>query len=495
MCLHYAIRSHIHYTFSYCAMSFINTVDELSSIYPDFPVHIILRSKLLVTLSQNSEKISKKVKSKSELISIVVVEKICESQHMDPANMSIGNLLMKLEHPVKTELLVLMRLGFILVAFDLIQPVEMSNEMMKTEFGAITDIHSFNLVTVSIDGMYQFDHVIFQQYLAALHLVHQPAMTTLNFITNQLFTLEQRNWPVTEFYFSLASSGLFPTAHESLFHILSYICQSFNCSQPVIDNEKVMLIFRCLYEAENESLNLHAYYEIFKSHIFSFKLSQLSSETLNGLAYYIVTTAKHDVTWKVYCCDEQKVHRLIKFVERHAVSRKQRRSSVLSIKCDTEMSFGDNDRITITLRSYDYVLSSLKECFLNTPDDLQEVTFESPAIVIADKITKTSISTTLTSSSHLLLLPYGNYSSEQYKAKKEMDSIVFFNMAKELLVPHLQMYSSSIVIESQYRKKDHLWIMLPRNMRCDFYEAVVLYPMIPLHWVKVYINSLLLSFS
>ena len=57
-------------------------------------------------------------------------------------------------------------------------------------------------------------------------------------------------------------------------------------------------------------------------------------------------------------------------------------------------------------------------------------------------------------------------------------------MVKDFIAPQLQMYCP-ILVQTQYHKSDHIWFSFSRKMRYDFYEGVLMTPIIPMHWVKV----------
>ena len=80
--------------------------------------------------------------------------------------------------------------------------------------------------------------------------------------------------------------------------------------------------------------------------------------------------------------------------------------------------------------------------------------------------------------------PFGHQLTEQYRTQRQVENVTFYNMVKDLVAPQLQMYCP-ILVQAQYRKSDHIWFSFSRNMRYDFYEGVLITPIVPMHWVKV----------
>ena len=355
---------------------------------------------------------------------------------------------------------------------------QLSNELLQYGFACMEDVNQLGLLKNEstkpvgvIDRPsyhYQFLHPIIQEYLAGYYLINQPLMTVLKFVNSKLFSLDQNKWGVLEMYFGLAGAGLCKIAKEALFYIVSYICQSFNGSHPIVSNQKVLLIMRCLNEAQDNNLCLQVHHELFRSQIFSFNIDEIES-SINGVAYYLVSSAQDDNTWKIYCSDERLVSKL-KLRIRKRTDLRRRKTPVVVIGEDHYLMFGDLNRIVIHLESQNY-----------------EVTSESPIIVTADQVIRPSMLVVSSDPSELSLVPYGHQTTEQYRTQRQVENVTFYNMVKDLVAPQLQMYCP-ILVQTQYRKSDHIWFSFSQNMRHDFYEGVQITPFVPMHWVKVSIS-------
>ena len=194
---------------------------------------------------------------------------------------------------------------------------QLSNELLQCSFACMADVKQLGMIkSESFEGFfvnpsshYQFLHPIIQEYLAAYYLINQPLMTVMKFVNSKLFSLDQNKWGILEIYFGLAGAGLSKIAKEALFYMLSYICQSFNGNHPIVSNQKVLLIMRCLNEAQDNTLCLQVHHELFRSQIFSFSIDEIES-SINGIAYYLVSSAQDDATWKIYCSKERLIIKL-----------------------------------------------------------------------------------------------------------------------------------------------------------------------------------------
>ena len=363
--------------------------------------------------------------------------------------------------------------------------IELSLELLHLKIPSQAKADSYNLIECTYNSAlsttsYNFVNTTVQSYFAALYLTFQPLMHVFTF-TSTLQLLDQCQWKVLEFYFGLVGSGLSSVAKDSLFYILSYISQSFNCNHPFVDNHLVLLMLRCLHEAEDDSLSLQAHYDILKSQTFSYNINEIH-DSLPAIAYYL--TSHNEATWKIYCTHGNiRVDHLMRLIK--AFERDKHRKKRCVVVEDKEQLTNDPNRIIITLRNKEYLLTEIN---IDGKDREEEMSLEKSATVVG--------STTLQQSSikafgplYIPLLSYGHLSTDQYMKRKQVKVTVFFNLLKDLLLSHLQVYSSEL-IKSQYRKDDHNWFLLPFNMRHDFYEAVLINPIIPLHWAKVSFDTL-----
>ena len=245
---------------------------------------------------------------------------------------------------------------------------QLSNELLQCSFACMADVKQLGMIkSESFEGFfvnpsshYQFLHPIIQEYLAAYYLINQPLMTVMKFVNSKLFSLDQNKWGILEIYFGLAGAGLSKIAKEALFYMLSYICQSFNGSHPIVGNQKALLIMRCLNEAQDNNLCLQVHHDLFRSQIFSFTVEEIES-SINSVAYYLVSSAQDDASWKIYCSNERFVSRLQLCIYKCTDLRKRKMTPVVVIREDHDLMFGDLNRIVICLESQYYVSTTLSE--------------------------------------------------------------------------------------------------------------------------------------
>ena len=468
--------------------------EYLLKIFPEYPIIELLNGDTAQNVIM-SIKECVPFKCKSVITSSIVTKMICEGMSIKPPIKDTMKLFRSLKEPMMASLLMLGRWAFILHMIGMIMPQQFSNELLQFGLGCMTDIQSLGMFVQRMESystnviQFQFCHPVFQEYFAAVYLIHQPIMSVLKFVSGNLFSLDKSKWGILEIYFGLAKTGISNVAKNSLFHILSHICQSFDCSQPIINNQRVLLIMRCLNESQDGDLCRQTHYELFKSQTFLFKLCDVSNSCYS-LAYYLASSIQDNEVWKVYCCSEDLVIRkLAMFVEEH--SKKGKRKIIVQI--DPQLTCGDSDHIVISLRSRDYILSNVSEYFLKissargiSSDGSFSETFTSDSSLIST-MNKVTLSSKIISSGDAsvgFLVPYGHQTTEQYRTQRQVENVTFFNMVKDLVAPQLQMYCP-ILVQTQYRKSDHIWFSFSRNMRYDFYEGVLISPIVPMHWVKV----------
>ena len=469
-------------------------ISLLEELFPEYPLNELGTGDMAEYVIP-SIKEAVPIKSKSEITSNIVTKMICKAMSIKPPIKDVVRLFKNLKEPMMVSLLMLGRWAFILHMIGMIMPQQFSNELLQFGLGCMTDIQTLGMFVQQMESystnvtQFQFHHPIFQEYFAAVYLIHQPIMSVLKFVSGNLFSLDKSKWGILETYFGLARTGISNVAKNSLFHIMSYICQSFDCSQPIINNEMVLLIMRCLNESQDGDLCRQAHYELFKSQTFLFKLSDVNNSCYS-LAYYLASSIQDSEVWKVYCCSEDFVIRkLAMFVDEH--SKKGKRKLIVQI--DPQLTCGDSDHIVISLRSRDYIMSNVSEYFLKATstrgvsfDESFSKTFISDSSLFST-VNRATLSSKIISSGAAsvgFLVPYGHQTTEQYRTQRQVENVTFYNMVKDLIAPQLQMYCP-ILVQTQYRKSDHIWFSFSRNMRYDFYEGVLITPIVPMHWVKV----------
>ena len=376
--------------------------------------------------------------------------------------------------------------------------VALSNQLLCAGIASLQEVEAFGLAVLQEQerggANIRFTHPIIQYYLSALHLLLEPVMSVMKFVTNRMFSLDKDKWKILEMFFGLAMTDISPFARDCLFYILSFISQAFNATQPYIDNSTkyVLLMKRCLYETQDDSLCIQVHYELLRSHIFCYDLPTIN-ENVSSIAYYMVV--QEDASWNIYCRGQRLIDQLVASLEqwKNIKKKKTKCYNIREIQ-SLGLDFDNPGIVVISLRSHEYTQTMLKEIFeLSAPGGLNTRTVQlegprsmEPSVTVSSGTVteKTSVTRKSMDQTFLSLLPYGSFSREQYEKRKRQLVVIYYNMIKDLVIPHMQVYCT-VLINAQYRKDDHIWFKFTRNMRHDFYEAVVINPLVPLHWIKV----------
>ena len=409
----------------------------------------------------------------------------------------LGEVLKKIKEPERDCFIFLVcRLAHLKTLGHNPESVELSNELLRLGFSCLSDGNALRLIDMrtlheeSYHGngnSYSFVDLAVQKFLSAVYLSYQPVMNTYEFI-KQYILREDRHESlradcedVLQLYFGIADSGLSEHGKGVLPHLLHFLCQYVNSNDPIIDNRIALLVISCLNQAQNKALCLQVHHEFFQRHIISYNMSMLEDK-LSDLAYYLVCTTEQRQYWTVYCAEER-TGLIIK-------DEVQQLQGVISIQCHPELTRYEPGRVIISNKNLDYLHSVMDSLIPQLQSSYSKAVTEtalssSSLLVSTDKVPLPSLATFARSSYNPVSAAYGYLTVEQFENRKKFENVSYFNMVKDLMVPLIQPYCPTVVVQSQYRKGDHIWLSCSRNIRHHFYENVHISPITPLHWVKV----------
>lgn len=355
--------------------------------------------------------------------------------------------------------------------------IELSNVLLQQGLEAITSSNTHHLIDFGtlLDGpysssnSYSFVDRTIQKFLTAVYLCHQPIMTTIDFIKQYIFCQSSEDsviakdcGEVLQYLFGLVGSGLGQCLNEVLPHLLHYTCQFVVTNDPVVDNPTALLVLACLRQAQNPPLCLKVHYEFFKRQILSYKLIDLQ---LDDISFYLASTTESHQAWTIYYNDETMKPSLVELI----TSIKHKYSVNVNTRHYAALTRYETGRVTISNRNSDHLLSVMGQSRLVGRDE-SFTALQEGAISPGPSSPFPSV--------------YGYLRNEQYENMKTYENITYFNLVKDVLMPPLQLYST-LPMQAQYRKGDHIWLMGSQNIRHDFYKNVMLSPLSPMHWVKV----------
>ena len=375
--------------------------------------------------------------------------------------------------------------------------VALSNQLLCAGIASLQEVQAFELASQleMRAGEVKFHHPILQDYLSALHLILEPVMSVMRFVSSQILSLDRDRWKILEFFFGLSMTDISPVARDCRFHILGLISEAFNATQPYVNNEFVLLMKRCIYETQDDSLCIQVHYELLRSHIYCYSLAEIN-ENVPYISNYLL--AQEGAVWNIYCRDQRHIKGFLQSLEKlHKVKKKKSKCYDVKEIETLGLNFNDPNTVVISLRNLEYTITTLRD-FLETSQpscpNIRTVQLEGPqasepsvAVASSSITTKTTglVSQKPAEVLALSLLPYGHFTYEQYERRKRKMVLTYYNMIKDLVIPHMQVYCT-VLINAQYRKDDHILFKFTCNMRYDFYEAVVINPIAPMHWIKVF---------
>ncbi len=379
---------------------------------------------------------------------------------------SIANLL-ELFKPHERECFynVICRLALVQTQGHILNHLELSNQLLQKGYGCLGDVNLFGLIDERTEhqpleysdpaatNSFTFVHIHVQHFLAAINLLKIPLMEIFHFLKNHTLAehdpdVAKNSSTVLRFFFGLAGTVFGEGSTALLQNVLKYLTQYINRDAPVIDSKVSVLILNCLYEAQNTSLYRQVQNETFTRQIFSFDIKVIE-DNLEPFAHYLFNTSEPRLpTWTIYCSNKQKniVNALVKKVT-------EMKGPAVNMKTNTKLTVTDNRRVIISNKKTD--ISMLSDMYLHSDIDTDSVT-----------------------------APYGYLTKDDFQNDRKIQTSFYYNMVQDFVAPKLQMHCTTLV-QTQYRKNDHMWFSFPQTMRHNFYESVLPTPMIAMHWVKV----------
>ena len=397
---------------------------------------------------------------------------ICETR--------LGGALKILKEPERESFVnLLCRLAYLKTCGFNPEIVDLSNELLKLGFSTLTSANTLDLVdfrtlyeepyNTSRGNSYSFINSSLQAFLSSVYILHQPTMITIDFIRDYILNkdseVSEQCSECLQYLFGLATSGITEITTVILPHIIHFICQCVNVNEPIVDSKAALLVLSCLQQAQDVNLYLKVHHELFIRHILTFDLTQIA-EYMDGIVWYLIHTTNVRNHWTVYCASNDTGYILADEV-------KQNGGTVKVIE-QPQLVKHQRTRILISDKNIEYLKNVMESI------QLQPVSLLPPDASVST-ISTSSVDTSL-SSPYLCI--YGHYNKEELEKCQKFETSMYFNMAKDCLTYSLQLYSHT-VMEGQYRKADHIWLMGSKNIRHDYYENVNISPYISVHWVKV----------
>lgn len=401
----------------------------------------------------------------------------CFNVAVDIGKTRLGEVLIKLKERERELLITLVcRLAFVKTCGHNPEIVELSNALLQQGHETITtrntlgliDFRTFHDEQFSSGNSFSFIDLTLQKLLTAMYLCHQPIMTVIDFIKQFIFGESSKDsvivkdcGEVLQFVFGLAESkhGIGECTSDVLPHLLHYTCQFIPSTEPIVDNNIALLVLACLRQAQSPSLCKKVHHEFFKRQILSYKIDMLE---LHDIKYYLASTTEQHQNWTLYCNDESDKPNLVEFVS----SIKREFSVTVHVRCYPALTRYETRRVTISNRNPDHLLNVMGQ------------------VLGKDQSTTILQEGATSSSSSQVPSVYGYLTVEQMESMKAYENITYYNMVKDLLMTPLQLYST-LPMQTQYRKGDHIWLMGSQNIRYNFYKNVEISPLPAMHWVKV----------
>jgi hypothetical protein len=365
----------------------------------------------------------------------------------------------------------LCRLAYLRTCGLQLEQVELSNELLRLGYDYLTPANTFELIdfrtihelpySSDAGNSYTFINVSIQSFLTAIYILHQPLMSIIDFVSQYIINNPSpaaHCKDTLRYIFGLAKR-ISDTTTITLPHVIQFMCQKIDNNDPVVDNETALLIFSCLNEAQDKSLCLKVHHEFFIKRIFSYLISTIR-ENLDDIGYYMISTAEQRHRWSIYCADKSNGNVVASEIH-------QLYGVGVAVEVKPELVHHQKDRVLISDRSVDYLHSVMSTFNIQHPVSLA------------------------VDGSNTNTCAYPN--KEVLEKSRKLENDTFFNMSKDVFSHSLQEYSNTL-IEAQYRKADHIWLVGSKNIRYHFYENVSISPLSALHWVKVLFNFISFNF-
>ena len=312
---------------------------------------------------------------------------------------------------------------------------------------------------------YRFSDPQVQYFLAAVFLYHQPLVVASDFFTTRLLSMNKSCWCVLEFYCGLVELDGSDDAKIALPHILKCLLKSVEGSKLIQNNPIVNLVLGCLFEAQNSNLCQTIHEEHLTIGTFCVPV-EIVERNMEIFTYYVANNSTKS-SWTLYCHTND-------FVDKFkTMTRNSYKKMVLTRKNANFITPGD-------------VILSCKQ-----QDEVNNIMFSrSSTRVVSDSAYPypASESTPLSTGGVVRHDPadtYGYMSTAAYESRHQVLHEKNFDMLLDILKNRFQELCQSMYVEGQYRKRDHLWFSVSRDLRHELYQSVQISPLVPLHWVKV----------
>ena len=311
---------------------------------------------------------------------------------------------------------------------------------------------------------YRFSDQQVQYFLASVFLYHQPLVVTSDFFTTRLLSMNKSCWCVLEFYCGLVELDGSDDAKIALPHILKCLLKSVDGTKLIHNDLIVNLVLGCLFETQNGSLCQTIHEEHLTIGTFCVPV-EIVERNMDIFTYYVANSTRS--SWTLYCHNNDFLDKFKR------MTRNSYRKMVLTHKNANFITPGD-------------VILSCKP-----QDEVNNIMFSrSSTRVVSDSAYPhpASESTPLSTGSVVRHDPadtYGYKSTAAYESRHQVLHEKNYDMLLDVLQNRFQELCQSTYVEGQYRKRDHLWFSVSRDLRHDLYQSVQISPLVPPHWVKV----------
>ena len=413
------------------------------------------------------------------IVETVVVSKLCENQKgifRSQDIHSIHNVLEVLKpHERDCFFNVICRLALVQTQGHVLNPLELSNQLLQKGYGCLGDVNVYGLIDECTEhhlleyGTCNFIHVHVQHFLAAINLLKVPLMEICQFLKNYTLAehdpiVAKNSSTVVQFFFGLASSIFGEGSTALLQNIIKYLTQYINRDAPIIDSKVSILILNCLYEAQNPSLYRQVQNETFTRQIFSFDIKVIE-DNLEPFAYYLLHTSETRMAvWTIYCSSKQKSN--INVLGKKITELK----GTANVKTGTKLTATDQRRVVISNKNTEYLINVLSEIGLDSRESSIDGRERRDSSVSeasiggrerSDSLVSEASSISSSTEHHITVPPDRLEDSSLMLSNKWSIPTDTSMLSEKLSIP-----ASSISIH-------------------NFYDSVLITPMIPMHWVKV----------
>ena len=311
---------------------------------------------------------------------------------------------------------------------------------------------------------YRFSDPQVQYFLAAVFLYHQPLVVASDFFTTRLLSMNKSCWCVLEFYCGLVELDGSDDAKIALPHILKCLLKSVDGTKLIHNDSLVNLVLGCLFEAQNGNLCQTVHEEHLTIGTFCVPV-EIVERNMEIFTYYVANSTKS--SWTLYCHNND-------FVDKFkTMTRNSYKKMVLTRKNANFITPGDVILSCKPLDEVNNIMFSRLSTRVVSESAYPHPTSESAPLPTGGVVRHDPADT------------YGYMTTAAYESRHQVLHEKNYNMLLDILQNRFQELCQSMYVEGQYRKRDHLWFSVSRDLRHDLYRSVQISPLVPLHWVKV----------